>query len=69
MKCVHGLGIQESNYVMINRGTAIGKMLVVPAEADIQRLKSLDPGQKHARMTTMWDSNGLNPIILNSSLI
>ena len=29
---------------MIRRGTAIGKMLVVPAYAGIQRLKSLDPG-------------------------
>jgi hypothetical protein len=27
---------------MIRRGTAIGKMLVVPAEAGIQGLKSLD---------------------------
>jgi hypothetical protein len=54
---------------MIKRGTAIGKMLVAPAEAGIQRLESLEPGQKHAGMTNMWDSNGLHPIILNSSLI
>jgi hypothetical protein len=26
--------------------------------AGIQRLKSLDPGYKHAGMTTKWDSNG-----------
>ena len=30
---------------------------VVPAEAGIQRLESLDPGQKHAGMTIMWDSS------------
>ena len=39
----------------------IRRMLVVPAEAGIQRLKSLDPGQKHAGMTIKWDSNGIYP--------
>jgi hypothetical protein len=32
-------------------------MLVLPAEAGIQRLQSLDPGQRHAGMTMKWDSN------------
>jgi len=40
--CIHGLGIQESIYVMLGRVTVIGRMLVVPAEAGIQCLKSLD---------------------------
>ena len=40
---------------MIMRGTAIGKMLVVPAYAGIQRLKSLGPGQKHAGTTITRD--------------
>ena len=31
----------------------------MPAEAGIQRLKTLDPGQNHAGMTCKWDSNGL----------
>ena len=34
-------------------------MPVVPAEADIQRLKSLGPGQKHAGMTIMLGSHAL----------
>ena len=37
-------------------GTDNHEMFVVPAEAGIQRLKSLDPGQKHAGMTIKWDS-------------
>jgi len=42
-------------------------MLVVPAEAGIQCLKSLDPGQKHAGMTIKWDSSGadLFSIVIN----
>ena len=32
-------------------------LLVMPAAAGIQRLKSLDPGQKHAGMTTIRDNN------------
>jgi len=36
---------------------------VMPAEAGIQRLKSLDPGQKHAGMTIQWDSNGSDPLL------
>jgi len=57
--CIHGPGIQESIYVMLGRGTVIGRMLVVPAEAGIQCLKSLDPGQKNAGMTIKWDSSGV----------
>jgi hypothetical protein len=40
-------------------------MLVLPAEAGTQRLKSLDPGQKHAGMTIEWDSSAVtaNPFI------
>ena len=37
------------------------EMFVVPAEAGIQRLKSLDPGQKHAGMTIKWDSADYYP--------
>ena len=37
-------------------------MFVLPAEAGIQRLKSMDPGHKQARMTIMWDSRGNVPI-------
>jgi hypothetical protein len=33
-------------------------MLVLPAEAGIQRLKSLDFGQIHAGMTIVWDICG-----------
>jgi len=46
---------------MLGRGTVIGRMLVMPAEAGIQCLKSLDPGQKHAGMTIKWDSSGSKP--------
>jgi hypothetical protein len=35
----------------------VHKMFVMPAEAGIQRLKSLDPGLKPAEMTIKWDSN------------
>jgi hypothetical protein len=50
-------------------------MFVVPAEAGIQRLKSLDPGQKHAGMTGKWkhagmtrtcDSNGSIPVVFET---
>jgi len=44
---------------MHGRRAVIGRMLVVPAEAGIQRLKSLDPGQKHAGMTSMWKHAGM----------
>ena len=37
---------------------SVRKILVLPAAAGIQRLKSLDPGQKHAGMTIKWDSSG-----------
>jgi hypothetical protein len=30
----------------------------MPAKAGIQRLKSLDSGQKHAGMTVVWDISG-----------
>ena len=33
----------------------------MPAEAGIQRLKSLDPGQKHAGMTITWGSGDTTP--------
>jgi hypothetical protein len=49
---MHGFGIQQRLHAMLGRRTVIGKTQVVPAEAGIQRLKSLDPGQKHAGMTT-----------------
>ena len=39
----------------------IHNKLVLPAQAGIQRLKSLDPGQQHAGMTIKWDSNGSLP--------
>jgi hypothetical protein len=35
--------------------------LVLPAQAGIQRLKSLDTGQQHAGMTIKRDSSGLEP--------
>ena len=37
------------------------EMFVVPAEAGIQRLKSLDPGQQHAGMAIKWDSTDYYP--------
>ncbi|MGB5278833.1 MAG: hypothetical protein WBP02_16900 [Gammaproteobacteria bacterium] len=39
--------------------TVIGSMLAVSAEAGIDRLKSLDPGQKHAGMTKKWKHAGM----------
>ena len=39
-------------------------MSVMPAKAGIQRLKSLDPGQKHAGMTIKWESSDTNYISL-----
>ena len=44
-------------------GTDNHEMFVVPAEAGIQRLKSLDPGQKHAGMTIKWDSTEPAPLL------
>ena len=46
----------------------IDRMHVVPAEAGIQRLKSLSPGQKHAGMTIKWDIYGPTPVISSLSL-
>jgi len=40
----------------------IRNMLVLPAEAGIQRLKSLDSGQKHAGMTLASDISGSRQI-------
>ena len=37
------------------------EMFVVPAEAGIQRLKSLGPGQIHAGITIKWDSTDSEP--------
>ena len=65
--CTYGLGIEACIYLMPGTRTITRRMLVVPAEAGIQRLKSLDPGQKHAGMTIKWDSNG-SPIIQLSTL-
>ena len=42
-------------------------MLVLPAEAGTQRLKSLDPGQKHAGMTIKWDSSGVGATLVANS--
>ena len=39
--------------------------LVLPAQAGIQRLKSLDTGQQHAGMTIKWDSSGSVPFLLS----
>ena len=44
--------------------TAYTKKYVVPAQAGIQRLKSLDPGPKLAGMTRKWDSSGNVPFSL-----
>ena len=44
---------------------SVRKILVLPAAAGIQRLKSLDPGQKHAGMTIKWDSSGSDPFFLD----
>jgi hypothetical protein len=41
----------------------IHNKLVLPAQAGIQRLKSLDPGQQHAGMTIKWDSSDSGPFI------
>ena len=46
---------------MHGRRSVLVRMHVVPAEAGIQRLKSLDPGLKHAGMTNKWDSNAVDP--------
>jgi len=35
-------------------------MHVMPAQAGIQCLKSLDSSSKHAGMTRKWDSSGFN---------
>ena len=40
---------------------------VMPAEAGIQSLRSLDPGQKHAGMTIVWDSNEV--VVWNGNLL
>jgi len=45
------------------RHNVLVRMHVVPAEAGIQRLKSLDPGLKHAGMTNMWDNSDSEPFI------
>jgi hypothetical protein len=44
-------------------------MIVLPAEAGIQRLKSLDPGQKHAGMTITWDSHGSDPFTIQNMVL
>jgi hypothetical protein len=49
---MYGFEIQERILAMFRRRIVISKMRVMPAEAGIQRLKSLDPGQKQAGMTT-----------------
>ena len=61
--CIYELGIEACICRMPGARTVIYRMVVVPAEAGIQRLKSLDPGQKHAGMTIKWDSSGPNPMI------
>ena len=55
--CIYEPGIEACIYLMPGARTVICRMVVLPAEAGIQRLKSLDPGQKHAGMTIKWDSN------------
>jgi len=52
--------------VFIAMSADIYKMVVLPAEAGIQRLKSLDPGQKHAGMTIKWDSRGCKMKVIRS---
>ena len=48
--------------VLLRTSALIDNILVLPAEAGIQRLKSLDSGQKHAGMTLARDISGSRQI-------
>ena len=63
---IYGLGIEACIYLVPDARTVICRIFVVPAEAGIERLKSLDHGLKHAGMTTKLDGSGFDPFNLFS---
>ena len=52
------LEFPEQNECSVWRTKGARIIRVLPAQAGIQRLKSLDHGQQHAGMTIKWDSSG-----------